>query len=146
MKNFQLTVLLIGTTVLLAGCFLNRPEAVQHLVKDFSLSWQNDPELQALYVNRDHNEHGGLKLVDKKVFAVGYDEDFIIALQQPQTSTFDTVYHIVDIREYSIRFWSPSEHLYSFQTKQEFQKKKLELGVSDLEVKAIVADGEVSIF
>ena len=142
----MLTVVLVGTIVLLVGCFLNRPEAVQNLVKDFNLSWRNDPELQALYANKDHTEYGGLKLIDKKVFAVGYDQDFIIALQQPQPSTSDTVYHIVDIREFNDRFWAPSENVYSFQTKQDFQAKKRELGVSDLEVQAIVASGRVSIF
>ena len=65
MRKFMLTVVLVGTIVLLVGCFFNRPEAVQNLVKDFNLSWRNDPELQALYANKDHTEYGGLKLIDK---------------------------------------------------------------------------------
>ena len=122
----------------LNGCYLNPTEAVQHLVKDFNLGWQTDPESQALYANVEKDEFGGIKLIDKKIFAVGYDEEFIVVLQQPDPSATDTVYHILDIREFD-RFWSPSENLYSFQIKQEFLEKKQELGVADLEIQTITA-------
>jgi len=43
----------------------------------------------------------------------------------------DTVYYIVDIREYHVYYWSVKENVYSFQTAQEFAMKRQQLGVPE---------------
>lgn len=119
-----------------AGCIFNRPEEVQSIVKDFNLGWQGDAENRAIFVNIDHEEYGGLKIIDRTVTDVGFNEQFIIARQKPY-QTSDTIYHIIDIRDYSERFWGPEGNIYSFSSELDFQAKKAELGISQLELNAI---------
>jgi len=182
MKAGKFLCMLISM-LLLNGCILDRAEFVQHIVKDFNLGWQGDPRYQALFVNVDHSEYGGIKVIEETVFAVGWDQNFIIALQYPNRTAIkerilskpidggylvensndikfletefvssldgnyiydssgvgtldqlfpykqDTVYYILDIRDYTLRFWSPSENVYRFETRAEYQQKKKELKV-----------------
>ncbi len=139
------TLSLIFSLLFLNSCFLNKPESVKHLVKDFNLSWQTHARNSMLYVNLDHSEYGGIKAIDKTIFAVGWNEDFIIALQDPQSTKTeeieientgayqpkDTVYHIVDIREYHVYYWSVKENVYSFESTAAFQAKRSALGVPE---------------
>lgn len=118
-----------------AGCIFNRPEEVRNVVKDFNLAWRGDPVNTVVFVNIDHEEYGGLKIVDKTVNGIGYNQDFIIASQQVESS--DTIYHIIDIREYSERFWGPDGNMFSFTSEMDFQDKKVELGISQLELNSI---------
>jgi|GEM_PF-1293507 len=127
------------------SCIFNRPESVQNMVKDFNLSWQSDAENRKIFVNLDHTEYGGIEVIDKTVFAAGWNEDFILALQDPNSKDSpetqaeqlegfhprDTVYYIVDIREYHVYYWSVKENVYSFQTAQEFAMKRQQLGVPE---------------
>lgn len=125
------------------GCFLNRPESVQNIVKDFNLGWQGDPVHQSLYVNIDHTEYGGLKIVEETVFAIAWDQNFIIALQRPHQEgenhhyDSDTIYHLIDIREYSQRFWGPKDNVYVLDNADDYQHKKQELDIPDLELKPV---------
>lgn len=142
-RPLLLLLLLLFAVCCINGCFLNRPESVQNIVKDFNLGWQGDPVNQALYVNIDHTEYGGLKIVEETVFAIAWDQDFIIALQRPnpvEANTLnqsDTIFHIVDIRDYSQRFWGPKDNVYILDNAPEYQQKKKELGVPDLDIMAV---------
>ena len=71
----QLFSLLIAITLFSEGCFLNKPESVQHIVKDFNLGWQGDPNRQALFVNIDHEEYG---MVSSSVFNPVDSSDVVI--------------------------------------------------------------------
>jgi hypothetical protein len=122
---------------------LNQPESVRNVVKDFNLGWRGQVKNQALYVNVDHTEYGGLKIVEKTVFAMAWNQDFIIALQHPGNSTTDTLYHIIDIREYSQRFWGPSDNVYTLENDADYQQKKQELGVGDMEIKPVLMEGDL---
>lgn len=135
--------LVLGVTLFINGCFLNKPQSVQHIVKDFNLGWQGDANHQALFVNIDHSEYGGLKIIEETVFAIAWDQDFIIALQHPNisgTSTpnqQDTIFYMIDIREYTERFWGPKENVYRFDTKADFFVNKREMGVPEMEIKSV---------
>lgn len=171
--------------LLLNGCILDREEFVQHLVKDFNLGWQGDPRYQALFVNVDHSEYGGIKVIEETVFAVEWDQNFIIALQYPNRTAIkerilskpidggylvensndikfletefvsnrdgkyiydssgtgtldqlfpykqDTAFYILDIKDYTLRFWSPRDNVYRLETRAEYQQKKKELKVPE---------------
>ena len=54
---------LVYGLILLSACMLNQPESVRNVVKDFNLGWRGDQVHQSLYVNIDHTEYGGLKIV-----------------------------------------------------------------------------------
>ena len=104
-------------------------------MKDFNLAWQGDTINRALYINIDHQEYGGLKIVDKTVNGIGHNQDFIIIRQQPESSA--TIYHIIDIREYSERFWGPDGNVFSFNSEADFLAKKAELGISQMELRSL---------
>ena len=129
----KLKAVIILATILFTGCIFSRPEKVQNIVKDFNLGWQGDAEQWALYVNIDHEEYGGLKIIDKTVIGIGHNQDFILVMQQPD-QTSDTVFHIIDIREYSERFWGPEGNVFSFPSEEEFRARKEALGISQLEL------------
>lgn len=142
MKVSQLVLLLL-TAVSLNGCFLNRPESVQHVVKDFNLGWQGNPKHRSLFVNIDHSEYGGLKIIDETVFAIGYDQNFIIAYQHQILSGNnsqnhqDTIFYIIDIRDYSERFWGLDGNVYKFDSSTDYLQKKREIGALALEIKSV---------
>ncbi len=122
---------------------LNQSESVRNLVKDFNLGWRGDPIHQSLYVNVDHTEYGGIKIVEETVFAMAWDQDFIIALQHPKTDESDTVFHIIDIREYSQRFWGPSENTYSTNNVLDYQRRKQELGIDEMQVESVLMKADL---
>ncbi len=127
----------------LGSCMFSRPESVQNMAKDFNLSWQSSPENRKIFVNLDHTEYGGIDVIDKTVFAAGWSDDFIIALQDPNSKNSpetqaeqlegfhprDTVFHIVDIREYHVYYWSVKENVFSFDSREEYEAKRKELQV-----------------
>lgn len=83
-------VVFIGSIALLfQACLFDNPIHNQHLVKDFNLSWWSEPWQQSLYKNTDHNEYGGVEIIPETVFAIGYNENFIIAKQHPNND--DTI-------------------------------------------------------
>ncbi|MCB0803337.1 MAG: hypothetical protein KDB74_09570 [Flavobacteriales bacterium] len=83
-------IILIGLSVLLlTGCFWDEPTNTRHLVKDFNLGWWAEPRYQSLFQNSDKNEYGGGVIISETVFAVGYDDNFILAKQHPNND--DTI-------------------------------------------------------
>ena len=80
---------LIALSVLLpTSCFKDEPTYTRHLVKDFNLCWYSEPRSQSLYQN-EKNKFGGSVIISETVFAVGFDENFIIAKQHPNND--DTI-------------------------------------------------------
>lgn len=73
----------------LIGCFGDEPTNTRHLVKDFNLGWWAEPRYQSLFENSDKNKYGGGVIIPETVFAVGYDDNFIIAKQHPNND--DTI-------------------------------------------------------
>ena len=129
--------------LLCSSCMLNQPESVRNVVEDFNLGWRGDPKHQSLYVNVDHTEYGGLKIVEETVFALAWNQDFIIALQQQSSDASDTLFHIIDIREYHPRFWGPKDHVSIFDNSRDYQQKIKELGLRDLEIKSVLLEGDL---
>lgn len=56
---------------------------VKHLTKNFNLSWWAEPKYQSIYEKSDPHEYGGSVIIPETVFAVGFNDDFIIAKQHP---------------------------------------------------------------
>ena len=71
------------TTLILTGCLFDEQIETKHLTKDFNLAWGAEKRYQALYLNSDHNEYGGFTIIPETVYAIGFDEEFIIAKQHP---------------------------------------------------------------
>lgn len=80
MKRSLLITLIILT---LTGCLFDEQIETKHLTKDFNLAWWAETRYQALYLNSDHNEYGGSTIIPETVYAIGFDDEFIIAKQHP---------------------------------------------------------------
>lgn len=78
-------LLFLGLSLsLLTGCFFgDEPTSYTKLTKDFWLYWWGDSTDQNIVLNTSKNPNGGLGVVGHTVFAVGYNDNFIIAKQHP---------------------------------------------------------------
>ena len=77
----KLILIIFFTLILFTSC--DEQIEVKHLTKDFNLAWWAEPREQSLYHNSSHNEFGGLIVIPETVYAIGFDDDFIIAKQHP---------------------------------------------------------------
>ena len=70
--------------VLLAACYSNdAPRSNIKLSKDFWLNWWGDSTFQNITISFSQDGKLGYEIVKSTVFAVGYNENFIIAKQHP---------------------------------------------------------------
>lgn len=78
-------LILIGICQLfLAGCFLGDEETSnKKLTKDFWLKWWSDKKDQHISCGAEADGNNGSTVVEPTVFAIGYDDNFIIAKQHP---------------------------------------------------------------
>ncbi len=78
-------LLLLGLSLsLLAGCLFGDDQtSYTKLTKDFWLNWFGDSTDQNIVFNTSKNPNGGLLVIQHTVFAVGYNNNFIIAKQHP---------------------------------------------------------------
>ncbi len=78
-------LILIGlSTLFLTGCFWG-DEATSYtkLTKDFWLNWWADSTDQHILLSFDDNGISGTPIIKQTVFAVGYNDNFIISKQHP---------------------------------------------------------------
>jgi hypothetical protein len=78
-------IFLIGLSVLLfTGCFWgDEPTSYKKLTKDFWLNWWADSTDQHILLSTSKDGNGGSFIIKQTVFAVGYNDNFIIAKQHP---------------------------------------------------------------
>ena len=82
MKQPLLILTIIST--ILSGCFWgDEAHEYKKLTKDFWLNWWAEENNKYLLLSTEKDGNGGLILVKETVFAVGYDDNFIIAKQHP---------------------------------------------------------------
>ncbi len=76
-------LIIILSSIILSSCMFDEKVETKHLIKDFNLAWWSETRYQSLYQNSDHNEYGGFVIIPETVYAIGFDEEFIIAKQHP---------------------------------------------------------------
>ena len=82
MKIFLLVLTI--TSTIFSGCFWgDEPYEYKKLTKDFWLNWWAEENNKYLLLSTEKDGNGGLILVKETVFAVGYNDSFIIAKQHP---------------------------------------------------------------
>ena len=121
-------LLILFAILILEGCISGWEDyGSKRLTKDFWLNWFPNKEGQHIALSED----GKLEtvIIESTVFAVGYNDDFIIAKQTRGNRQFgerNTYYHILDLRKYESMAVGIYKH-YSFKSKAEFQvaRKKM---------------------
>ena len=69
--------------LLLTGCYFgDNPSREKKLTKDFWLAWWDNKVNQEITLS-NKDAFNGTGVIDKTVYAVGYDDNFIIAKQHP---------------------------------------------------------------
>jgi hypothetical protein len=78
-------LILIGlSTLFLTGCFWgDEPTSYKKLTKDFWLNWWADSTDQHILHSTADDGNGGSFVIKQTVFAVGFNDNFIIAKQHP---------------------------------------------------------------
>jgi hypothetical protein len=78
---------LIG--ILFTGCIGADETNTKQLVKGYNIGWWGEPRNQTLFQGTGGKQYGGVAIIPETVFAVGYNDDFIIAKQHPNND--DTI-------------------------------------------------------
>lgn len=86
MKILYKYSLLIGL-IACTGCYSwSDPESSQHVSRDIWLTWRGDPTDQSLATSTDGNASEAMNIIGPCIFAVGFDENYIIAKQHPDSA------------------------------------------------------------
>ncbi|MFD2824457.1 hypothetical protein ACFS5M_12315 [Lacinutrix iliipiscaria] len=108
LKNYFFIILL---SIILVSCFFgNNPSSSKKITKDFWLNWfEFTTDRHILFSFSDNGDVGNI-VVENTVYAVGFNDDFIIAKQHPIINTDNigkpvpnleiTNYIIIDIRNH----------------------------------------------
>lgn len=132
--NRRITALIILPTICLAmsGCLFD--SSSDTIRGRYKVVWIDVPEQQFICEESSEHSTSCSVLVPEYVFAVGYDDDFIIAKQHP-TSGFEdgfkidpsvTHYYIIDTR-------TTEEKVIGPLTEEQFDKTKKELRIERIE-------------
>lgn len=78
-------IFLVGLSIfLLTGCFFgDEATSYKKLTKDFWLNWWADSTDQHILLSTSKDGNGGSIVIKPTVFAVGFNDNFIIAKQHP---------------------------------------------------------------
>ena len=80
----RLLIILIIISTILSGCIFGDDQyEFKKLTKDFWLNWTVEENNKTLLLSTEKDGNGGTILIKETVFAVGYDDNFIIAKQHP---------------------------------------------------------------
>lgn len=80
----QLLIIFLFVIVALPSCFWgDEPYEYKKLTKDFWLHWWAEPNDKHILLSTEKDGNGGLIVVGETIFAVGYNDSFIIAKQHP---------------------------------------------------------------
>ena len=78
-QAFYILIMLLITS----SCFLDEPHYSKPLVKDLKLEWWAESKNQTITFGMVRGDFGGLVIIPETVFAVGYNNDFVIAKSHP---------------------------------------------------------------
>jgi hypothetical protein len=94
MRSFKLTIIFFGIC-LLQSCLFGVGLVEKELTEDFWLIANNTYEdLEIYYSKKEASVYN--VLVEKTVYSVGYNKDFIIAKSHPVSIPESTYYHIIE--------------------------------------------------
>lgn len=78
-KTLYILFILIG----ISSCFFDEQSFSRPLVKDLKLEWWGEPRNQSITFGMVRGDFGGLLVIPETVFAVGHNDDFLIAKSYP---------------------------------------------------------------
>lgn len=126
-KNKLIILLLI--LLVLEGCKMKNNN--NRIIENYFIGTDDLREDMMIYAVVNEYRIG---IMPPTIFALGYNEDFIIAKQHPQNSSLSMErekinYFIIPLKKKKME--SPDENKYGPLTKEEFLQKRIEIGIPD---------------
>lgn len=134
-----------ASILLLAGCFGLWDSGSDRITGKYIVLWIDLPANQSISEQFEMGSSGSSQVVGEYVFAVGHNDDFIIAKQHPTTGFDDgfkvnpkiTNYFIIDMNQKVIKkgnnVWGPL-------SRKEFNELREELRIEDIEFDQVYPD------
>ena len=132
-----LIILLWATCLTLTGCFGLFDSSSDDITGRYKVTWIDVQEQQFICVELEEYSTGSLILVPEYVFAVGHDDNFIIAKQHP-TSGFEngfkidksvTNYYVIDMNK---KIRNEEKKVIGPLTEVEFDNKRKEFKIEEI--------------
>lgn len=130
--------IIILATLFFTGCFGLFDSSSDRITGKYILLWIDLPQNQFISEETELNSSSSTGLIEEYVFAVGHDQDYIIAKQHP-TSGFEngfeintrvTNYFIIDMNRKTLK---KGEKIFGPLREVEFNKLRKELKIENIE-------------
>jgi hypothetical protein len=93
MTNKSQIIIFLSLMLFLTGCFGLGDSGSDRIIGKYIVLWIDFPENQIISEQVEMNSAGSIQVIQEYVFAVGHNDDYIIAKQHP-TSGFEGGYEI----------------------------------------------------
>ena len=138
MKRYSLKILNILITVSLTGCFGLFDSGSDRIIGKYIVLWIDLQENQTISEQFEINSNSSTQIISEYVFAVGHNDDFIIAKQHPtlgfeggfEIDTTITIYYVVDMNR---KILLKGNKYFGPLTRVEFDSLRLDLNITNIE-------------
>lgn len=120
-------LLMMGLAPLLSSCGLVEKK---HLVGNYYLVAANAPEQMEIIFNSNPGERQSQKRIGETVYAVGWNDDYLVAKQHPRNDRRIENYYYLEIRR-DYEFAAPNASVIGPLTEAEFKRRKAQLGLPE---------------
>jgi hypothetical protein len=112
------------------GCYFgDNPSFEKELTKNYWLFWFDDKSDQQIIFSTTGDINGGSIIIDRTVFAIGFNDNFIIAKQHPEKG--NTLYHIIETKVAGSITSNIPYRIHTFDNDSAFKAERLRLHVPD---------------
>lgn len=130
--------LLLLTSLLVTSCFGLFDNNSDRIIGKYIVLWIDLPQNQFISEERELNSSSSMVLIEEYVFAVGHNNDFIIAKQHPtsgfkngfEINTKITNYFIIDMNR---KILKKGEKVFGPLTEIKFNELRQELKIENIE-------------
>ena len=137
MRAKHIKIILLSSTVFLTGCFGLWDSDSDRITGKYIVLWIDLQENQTISEQFEMNSGGSSQIVAEYVFAVGHNDDFIIAKQHPTNGfeggyvidTKTTNYYIVDMNR---KILATGEKVFGPLTRIQFDSLRVKLKIKKI--------------
>ncbi len=131
-------------TLLITGCFGVGDNDFDPIVAEYNIGWIDKEETRSVCKGLEVGDMGGETVIPKYVFAVGHNEQYIIAKQHPidsannrKVDTKTTNYFVID---YTKHPYARQDGIYGPMNWDAYKKLNTELGIGEIAFDMIYPD------
>jgi hypothetical protein len=114
--------------ITLTSCAWSDESSHQSITKDYEIGWNDLESNRAITKKKQNSDIYSDIIIGSYVFAVGNNDDFIIAKQR-QNFDSEAVFYIIDINKNQV---DKSKGIYGPLNEKDFLRKKIKLNIQNL--------------